>query len=387
MARQLPLKYWPLASALLLTCWPVALYAGQSADKTAAELATLKAEIQQTDRKRRDQRQLLKKAEASLQQADAALATAAAAVRTQQQQLALLQQQLLQLQQQQQQLEQQRQQQQQLLAAQVKAAYQVGGHDYTQLLLNQQDAAKLERLLTYYQYFNNARMQQLQALKQTVTELEQVKLDAAAATTQQQQQLTALTKQQQQLAAARAEQQQSVQKIQALLSDQQQQLAYLKSNEQSLQATLNKLKAEAAKRKSQAAVAKAGQLPWPVQGNVSQHFGSRQGGGTSASGVIIQASAGTAVKAVASGQVIYADWLKGYGWVTVLDHGSGLMSLYGHNQTLLKAPGDTVQAGDAVALVGQSGGQDQPGLYFEIRQKGSAVDPRRWLRAQSSGTQ
>lgn len=382
MALLFPLKYWPLASALLLSAWPAQLCAAQSADKTAAELATLKAEIQQTDRQRRDQRQLLKKAEASLQQADAALATAAAAVRTQQQQLAQLQQQLLALAQQQQQLEQQRQQQQQLLAAQVKAAYQVGGHDYTQMLLNQQDAAKLERLLTYYQYFNNARMQQLQALKQTVTELEQVKLDAAAATAQQQQQLTDLTQQQQQLATARAEQQQSVQKIQALLSDQQQQLAYLKSNEQSLQSTLNKLKAEAAKRKSQAAVAKAGQLPWPVQGHVSQSFGSRQGGGTSASGLIIQANAGTAVKAVASGQVIYADWLKGYGWVTVLDHGSGLMSLYGHNQTLLKAPGDTVQAGDAVALVGQSGGQNRPGLYFEIRQKGSAVDPRRWLRAQ-----
>lgn len=387
MAQLFPIKYWPLVSALLLSARPGILCAAQSVEKTAAELATLIAEIQQTDRQRRDQRQLLKKAEASLQQADTALATAAAAVRTQQQQLAQLQQQLLALAQQQQQLEQQQQQQRQLLAAQVKAAYQVGGHDYTQMLLNQQDAAKLERLLTYYQYFNNARMEQLQALKHTVTELEQVKQDAAAATAQQQQQLAELTKQQQQLTAARAKQQQSVQNIQALLSDQQQQLAYLKSNEQSLQSTLNKLKAEAAKRKSMAAVAKAGQLPWPVQGNVSQNFGSRQGGGTSASGLIIQAKAGTAVKAVASGQVIYADWLKGYGWVTVLDHGSGLMSLYGHNQTLLKAPGDTVQAGDAVALVGQSGGQNLPGLYFEIRQKGSAVDPRRWLRAQSSGAQ
>lgn len=382
MAAKFRFQHWPFMSALLLMLWPAVSVAAQSTEKTAAELSSLQQEIAQSDRKRREQQQLLQKAEDGLKQADAALAQSASAVRHQQQQLAQVQQQLAELNQQQQQLEQQRQQQQQLLATQVKAAYQVGGHDYTQLLLNQQDAAKLERVLTYYQYFNNARMQQLQTLKQTVATLEQVKLDAAVAAEKQQQQLAALTEQQQQLASARAEQQQSVKKIQGVLVDQQQQLAYLKSNQQSLQATLNKLKAEAAKRKSIAAVAKAGQLPWPVQGHISQQFGSRQGGETSASGLIIQAKAGTAVKAVASGQVIYADWLKGYGWVTVLDHGNGFMSLYGHNQTLLKAPGDSVQAGDAVALVGQSGGQNQPGLYFEIRQKGSAVDPRRWLRSQ-----
>jgi septal ring factor EnvC (AmiA/AmiB activator) len=381
MATKVQLHHWLLASALLLTLAPASSIAAQSTEKTAAELANLQQEIQQSDEKRRQQQQLLKKADESLKQADTALAAAATAVRNQQQQLAKLQQQLTALDQQQQELEQQRQLQQQLLATQVKAAYQVGGHDYTQLLLNQEDASKLERTLTYYQYFNNARMKQLESLKQTAAALEQVKLEVATTTEQQQQQLTALTQQQQQLADARTEQQQSVKKIQSLLADQQQQLAYLKSNQQSLQATLNKLKAEAAKRKSLAAAAKPGQLPWPVQGAVSQNFGSRQGGETSASGLFIQAKAGETVKAIASGQVIYADWLKGYGWVTVLDHGNGLMSLYGHNQTLLKALGDSVQAGDAVALVGQSGGQNQPGLYFEIRQKGSAVDPRRWLRA------
>lgn len=382
MTTKLQPLAWFLASAFMLTLTPSLYAAAQSTEQTAAELAQLQEEIQQSDEKRRQQQQALKQAEENLKQADTALAQAATAVRQQQQQLAQLQQQLTALEQQQQALEQQQQLQQQLLATQVKAAYQVGGHDYTQLLLNQEDASKLERTLTYYQYFNAARMKQLASLKQTAAALAELKIELATTTEQQQQQLKVLTEQQQQLADARAEQQQSVKKIQSLLTDQQQQLAYLKSNQQSLQSTLNRLKAEAEKRKRLAAAAKPGQLPWPVQGTVSQNFGSRQGGETSASGLFIQASTGATVTAIASGQVIYADWLKGYGWVTVLDHGNGLMSLYGHNQTLLKALGDTVQAGDAVALVGQSGGQNKPGLYFEIRQKGSAVDPRRWLRAQ-----
>ena len=112
-----------------------------------------------------------------------------------------------------------------------------------------------------------------------------------------------------------------------------------------------------------------------------QKFVASHGGETSATGIIIQAQAGQFVRAVNSGQVIYADWLKGYGWVIVVDHGNGLMSLYGHNQSLLKAPGDEVKAGDSLALVGQSGGLGRPGLYFEIRQKGTAVDPLAWLRA------
>ena len=262
----------------------------------------------------------------------------------------------------------------------MKAAYQVGGHDYTQLLLNQQDAAKLERVLTYYQYFNNARMQQLSALKATVTELATLQQQADVNRLEQEQRLAQLTAQQQELTKARQTQHQSVQDMQALLSTRQQQLDYLKSNEQSLQTTLAKLKAAAANRRQQTSSGKAGSLPWPVQGAVTQQFGARHGGGMTASGVIIQANTGSPVKAVANGQVIYADWLKGYGWVTVLDHGNGLMSLYGHNQTLLKTPGEVVKAGDAIALVGQSGGQGEAGLYFEIRQKGAAVNPLRWLR-------
>lgn len=370
-----------MLSLLLLSAVSVSeAQAQQSTASARKELESLQQEIKQTERQRRDQRQALKRAEAELKKADQVLADASNAVRAEQDKLQTLQQQQQQLAQQQHLLEQQRRHQQQLLASQVKAAYQVGGHDYTQLLLNQQDAVKLERLLTYYQYFNNARMQQLTALKATVEELAAIKQQTEANQLELEQRLAQLTAQQQELTAARKSQHTSVQQLQALLQDQKQQLDYLKSNEQSLQATLAKLKAQAASRRLKS-TGKAGSFPWPVKGAISQQFGARQGGGMTASGVIIQAPTGTAVKAVADGQVIYADWLKGYGWVTVVDHGNGIMSLYGNNQTLLKTPGEVVKTGDTLALVGQSGGQNAAGLYFEIRQKGSAVNPLRWLRA------
>ena len=93
-------------------------------------------------------------------------------------------------------------------------------------------------------------------------------------------------------------------------------------------------------------------------------------------------ASGANVQSIANGRVIYADWLKGYGWVIVVDHGKGFMSLYGHNQSLLKQPGDNVEAGEAIAQVGASGGQADPGLYFEIREKGDAVNPLNWLGKQ-----
>jgi len=369
------------ASLLLSLLLSISAQAQQSdTAKARQELKAVQQDIARTEQQRQRQQQQLRDTEQQLKQADVRLAEAAAALAVQQQQLQLLDEKLAALHSRQQQLEQQRQTQQQLLAAQVKAAYQVGGHDYTQLLLNQQDALKLERLLTYYQYFNNARIEQLQALKQTVSALAQLASAEEQARQEQSLRLDELTSQQQELLAAKQAQQQSVSKLRRLLDEQKQQLAYLKDNEKSLQSTISKLKAEAANRRLTYKGKKQGQLPWPVQGTVVQKFGAAQGGQTTASGILIQAANGQPVRAVADGQVIYADWLRGYGWVIVLDHGNGLMSLYGHNQSLLKSPGDVVRTGDHLALVGQSGGRDRSGLYFEIRQKGAAADPLRWLR-------
>ena len=124
----------------------------------------------------------------------------------------------------------------------------------------------------------------------------------------------------------------------------------------------------------------SGKLKWPTKGRVSASFGSQRSGQVVWKGTMLSAPEGQNIRAVSGGKVIYADWLRGFGLVMVIDHGKGYMSLYGHAQTLLKSPGDMVKSGEAIALVGRSGGQSEAGLYFEIRHKGQAVDPAKYCR-------
>ena len=127
---------------------------------------------------------------------------------------------------------------------------------------------------------------------------------------------------------------------------------------------------------------KVGGLGWPVSGSLLASFGGRLPDGRRSDGVLIAAAAGTAVKAVADGTVVFADWMTGYGNILIIDHGNGYMSLYAHNDGLLRDAGDAVKRGDAVASVGTSGGQDQPALYFELRRDGAPVNPSTWLTRQ-----
>ena len=124
-----------------------------------------------------------------------------------------------------------------------------------------------------------------------------------------------------------------------------------------------------------------GQLPWPTSGKVLHNFGSqRVANKVRWQGVLISAPEGNPVFAVHQGRVVFADYLRGQGLLLIIDHGSGFMSLYAHNQSLFKNLGDWVNAGEQVASVGQSGGQSNSALYFELRYKGEPTDPRPWLK-------
>ena len=370
-----------MASSILLLCWVGSLSAQETQQQ---ELAELKQQIQLTERQVKQQQKQLEQAEAALQQSDRALAEAASATRDTSQQLQQLQQREQQLTEQQQALEQKIHTQQRLLASQLKSAYSLGQHDYSKMLLNQQDVGKLERVLSYYQYFNRARLAQLNALNLTINQLQQVLTELADKQQQLQQTLRTLQQQQQrhqQAVAKVRRQQQAVNKLQDTLKQQGKQLDYLRQNENSLQAKLEQLRKLAEQARELAGLTgQKGRLSWPLRGSLLQRFGENRQGGMPARGILIQGSEGDAVKAIADGQVIYADWLKGYGWVIVLDHGAGFMSLYGHNQNLLKQPGARINAGETIALAGMSGGQASAGLYFEIRDKGEAVNPLSWLQ-------
>jgi len=123
-----------------------------------------------------------------------------------------------------------------------------------------------------------------------------------------------------------------------------------------------------------------GKLPYPATGTVSQKFGAAQEGGGKSKGIFIRSAAGGEVRSIADGQVVFADWLRGFGNLVVIDHGNGFLSVYGYNEAVLKRLGDEVRGGDRIASVGNSGGRSETGLYFELRRQGEAIDPGLWLR-------
>ena len=122
-----------------------------------------------------------------------------------------------------------------------------------------------------------------------------------------------------------------------------------------------------------------GQLRLPVRGELIGKYGSKRGGGQNWKGLFIRATEGTEIKAVAAGQVVFAEWLRGFGNLIIVDHGSQYMTIYGNNQAILKHVGDPVKAGDVIASAGNSGGNEQSGLYFEMRHQGRAFDPLDWV--------
>lgn len=271
--------------------------------------------------------------------------------------------------------------QQESLSKQLASAYFAGNHDYTKMLLSQQNPATIERMLAYYQYLNNARIKAINELKHTMDELRQNHADQL----DEQEKLTQLVAEQQQqakrLESEQSQRQATLKELQKTLSSRGAELEQLQIEEASLKRVLEQaVKSAKASPKLTGLASQRGKLSWPTKGRLTESFGSARSGQIKWKGVLLSAPEGQDIKAISDGKVIYADWLKGFGMVLVLDHGNGYMSLYGHAQALLKGPGDTVKGGDTIALVGRSGGQTQPGLYFEIRHKGQAVDPANYCR-------
>ncbi|MBH0076677.1 MULTISPECIES: peptidoglycan DD-metalloendopeptidase family protein [unclassified Pseudoalteromonas] len=270
---------------------------------------------------------------------------------------------------------------QKVLAAQLKSAYMAGGDDYSKMLLNQEDTAKFERTLSYYNYLNKARIEQIEDLKnlqqqiaQNQEELVKTQEKLALLFDEQKRRQTALLN-------AQSERQANLKNLQAQLNSTKSSINYLKENQQTLVATIEELEKEKTQKIELLGLNKnKGKLDWPSKGKLEHTFGQRKHGGIDWKGVLIGAKEGTNINSVHNGQVVFADWLKGYGWVIVVDHGEGFMSLYGHAQTLLRDVGDMVREGETLALVGQSGGQASSGLYFEIRHKGRAVNPVKWCK-------
>lgn len=271
--------------------------------------------------------------------------------------------------------------QQNILSAQIETAYLSGDNDYLKLLLNQQNTNEIERSLVYYQHLHEARAASITEFNATIekitkNEQEQQKIK--------QQLIVIKTSQLQkakQLAQQKKQQKRTNKNIAYDISKQKKTLTELNIAEQKLKQQIELLRQKQRIQISLAGLKNSkGKLDWPITGKVLHDYNSKRFNNVSWRGLVIDAKEGAKVKAVSAGKVVFADWLRGFGMVTIIDHGQGYMSLYGHNQTLLKVTGEKVRKGDVISLAGRSGGQLKSGVYFEIRHKGKAVNPRLWLK-------
>ena len=275
--------------------------------------------------------------------------------------------------------------QQSLLSSQLKSAFMAGHYDYAKMLFYQDDARTFERVITYYQYVAKARQQEIESFRGNVASLEEVNLElsekarslAALKNEQEGQRAVLITRQD--------DRKSTLKKINKNIATENQRIASLQADEKALKDAIEaaRIAAERASREAEVkmdGLAKLkGRLAAPVKGRIRKLFGNRRQGQVSWKGIVIDGAEGDPVNSIAAGKVLYADWLRGFGLVAIVDHGEGYMSVYGHNQALLKQVGDDVRQGERIALVGRSGGQEYPNLYFEIRHKGKALNPSTWL--------
>ncbi|MEN8824712.1 MAG: peptidoglycan DD-metalloendopeptidase family protein [Glaciecola sp.] len=270
--------------------------------------------------------------------------------------------------------------QQAIMAKHIKGSYVAGNYDYAKMLFNQQDAAKFERVLTYYQFLYKQRKQSIDQFRNYISELSQLeqaleakKIELSALLTQQQKQQLALNTQ-------RSKRELSIKELEADIQSDTAKIKQLEADEQRIAQAI-----EQAKTDNAAQATFAGLLPFkgallrPAQGRLRRLFGRIRQGEVRWKGILIQGEVGSEIRAIQSGRVLFSEWLRGFGLVMIIDHGKGYMSVYGYNQALLKQPGETVSRGEPIALMGQSGGQSRPYLYFEIRRKGIPVNPTAWL--------
>jgi len=314
-----------------------------------------------------------------LKRIDEAVAAASHEIKDLEKQLADIEQSLAELEAERTRLEAARDEQAQLIAQHLAAAYRLQGQDFFKMLLNQQNPDRFDRMIRYHEYFSAARAETLAEYKKTLVELA-ANADATRAREQtlRDRQQT-LDGERSELIAKRKDRERHLASLGAEMQDKAKERTRLSKDRDRLQALIVEL-TRRAQAGDGAFAANKGKLPWPVSGALRHAFGApRADGQLKWQGIFIAASEGATVTAVHRGRVAFADWLRGFGLLTIVDHGNGFMSLYAHADVLYKQVGDWVEGGEAIATAGKSGGQSEPGLYFEIRAKGAPVDPLAWL--------
>ncbi|UVK78104.1 MAG: murein hydrolase activator EnvC [Sodalis sp. Fse] len=302
--------------------------------------------------------------------------------------------------------------QEKLLAQQLDAAFRQGQHSDLHLILGNEEIHRRERILAYFSYINQVREKNINDLCQISAELVAQKWEQQQKQNQKQQLFQQQQKQQQTLQSSKSARQKTLTVLNAAIAQDQQSLTELRQNEARLRYIIARAEREAkarAEREAMQVRARETQVQnkgiynkpseseqglmartsglgrpvgkdiWPVRGRTLHFYGDSQQGELRYKGLVIAAPESSEVRAIAAGRVLMSNWLQGYGLMVVIEHGQGDMSLYGYNQSTMVNVGDQVNAGQPIALLGSSGGQDIPSLYFEIRRQGQTVNPIPWL--------
>ena len=423
-------RYWVCVKffVLLTLCWPLAASANQ-VDRKQTELDALKQRLQTLQQDFQKNQAQRKEAADGLRQSESAISNGMRQLRQLDDARQRTQSDLQTLSQQAETTEFRIRQQQAYLAQALKGAYQRGQGDALKLILNGADPNQTARDLRYLAHLSRAQHAMIEALRVDLAKLS----DLQQVTAQKKNELTQLQTtreaEQQKLLLDKREREQVMNKLAAEIQQQRREISSLKRDERSLTdlvERLNRVMAQQAAREAAREAARAraaaqqgqkkqkedqresgtsrkavavntetpiafrsdrpfsglkGLLRLPVAGELMNRFGApREGGGLSWKGLFIRSAQGTAVKAIAAGQVVFADWLRGFGNLVIVDHGEGYMSLYSNNESLYKQVGERVQPGDAIATVGNSGGQPDTGLYFEMRHQSRPVNPLLWVK-------
>lgn len=397
----------------------------QSTRETEKKLQRLRGELKNIAQERRKLEDARGEAARKLREADEQVGKSSRSLNDTESALKREESALAQLQQQRDDMRQRLSRQRAQLTQLVRASYQLGGDAPLKVLLSQDSVADANRALAYHRYLQADHAQKIAALSAELKALDDVERDIAtrraqldATRRQQRAKVEALAKDRKANASLTAELDQRYQDRSAREKALGQDARSLESLLANLRAAAARAEAErraqakrqaaqeAAERKAAASVRtpgdkpaaatrtpppprpavanapalKVGGLGWPLSGNLLARFGGRMPDGRTSAGVLIGAPTGSTVTAVADGSVVFSEWMTGYGLILIVDHGNGYMSLYAHNESLLRDAGERVKRGDAVAKVGTSGGQGTPALYFELRRNGQPVDPSSWLQ-------
>ena len=266
---------------------------------------------------------------------------------------------------------------------QIRAAHKLGDQEPIKLLLNQEDPKVIARMFKYYDYFLEARSEKVEgyvtdvaALTSIIEDINKNKLELVASK-------KSLSLQQEKLVVQVAKRKLTLDKIQLTMADDQKRLSELQKQRIQLEKLLNAVQ-EAVEdlvlpTQSQSFKSRKGKLRWPLKGRLTHRFGSAREGPIKWQGWLIKANTGAEVKSVHQGRVVFSNYLRGFGLLLIIEHGNGYMTLYGHNQELLKDTGDSVQTNEVVARAGNTGGLNKSALYFEIRSQGKPANPKTWM--------